>query len=69
MTTKFNNIHRFNDGQLVKFIGGEGIIKSFKFEGRVWTYLVEMPMGIEPKFGRVGAETMVLLKETELRAA
>jgi hypothetical protein len=69
MIPKFNNIHRFNRGQLVKFIGGEGIIKSFKFEGRVWTYLVEMPMGIEPKFGRVGAETMVLLKETELRAA
>jgi hypothetical protein len=69
MTQKINKLHRFDRGQLVKFIGGEGIIKSFKFEGRVWTYLVEMPMGIEPTFGRVGAETMVLLKETELRAA
>jgi hypothetical protein len=69
MAPKFNKVHSFNHGQLVKFIGGEGIIKSFKFEGRVWTYLIEMPMGLEPTFGRVGAETMVLLKETELRAA
>jgi hypothetical protein len=28
-----------------------------------------MPLGREPEFGRVGAETMVLLSETELRAA
>jgi hypothetical protein len=69
MTQKINNVHCFDRGQLVKFIGGEGIIRSFEFKGRAWTYLVEMPMGIEPKFGRVGAETMVLLKETELRAA
>lgn len=61
--------HIFNHGQLVKFIGGEGIIKSFKFEDRNWTYLVEMPLGIEPAFGRMGAETMIRIEETELRAA
>jgi hypothetical protein len=61
-------IYSFNYGQLVKFIGGEGVIQSFKFEDRDWTYLVKMPLGIEPKFGRIGAETMVLLKEAELRA-
>lgn len=61
-------IHSFNHGQLVTFTGGEGIIQSFKFEDRDWTYLVKMPLGIEPKFGRIGAETMVLLKEAELHA-
>lgn len=60
--------HIFNHGQFVKFIGGEGVIKSFKFEDLNWTYLVEMPLGIEPTFGRVGAETMIWIEETELRA-
>ncbi len=68
MITK-SEMHSFNYGQLVKFVGGEGIIKSFKYENRAWTYLIEMPLGIEPIFGRVGAETMILIEETELRAA
>ena len=53
----------------VRFIGGEGIVRSSSFEGGTWKYLVEMPQGREPTFGRVGAETMVLLNERELRAA
>ncbi len=61
-------IHSFNYGQSVKFTGGEGIVKSFKFDNRAWTYLIEMPMGAEPNFGRMGAETMVLIKEAELSA-
>jgi hypothetical protein len=28
-----------------------------------------MALGLEPDFGRVGAETMVLLNEADLRAA
>jgi hypothetical protein len=55
--------------QQVQFLGGEGIIRNFKFEAENWTYLVEMPLGSEPTFGRIGAETMVLISETELRAA
>jgi hypothetical protein len=62
-------LHSFNRDQWVRFLGGEGIIRNFKFEDNNWTYLVEMPLGVEPSFGRVGAETMVLLSETELRAA
>lgn len=62
-------LHSFDRDQRVKFWGGEGIIRNFKFEAESWTYLVEMPMGVEPEFGRIGAETMVLLGETELRAA
>jgi hypothetical protein len=62
-------VHSFARDQRVRFLGGEGIIRNFKFEAENWTYLVEMPLGVEPNFGRIGAETMVLLSETELRAA
>jgi hypothetical protein len=53
----------------VRFVGGEGIVQSSSFEDGTWEYLVEMPQGREPSFGRAGAETMVLLNERELRAA
>lgn len=54
--------------QKVRFTGGEGVVRSSSFEGGIWKYLVEMPQGREPIFGRAGAETMVLLDERELRA-
>jgi hypothetical protein len=69
MTPTIEKIHTFKLAQRVKFFGGEGIVRQVKFEAQHWTYLVEMPLGREPEFGRVGAETMVLLRETELRAA
>jgi hypothetical protein len=56
----------FYNNQRVKFIGGVGIVRRFQYEFGSWDYLVEMEMGQEPDFGRVGAETMVILKETEL---
>ncbi len=59
----------YEQNRRVSFIGGEGIVRSSNFEGGTWKYLVEMPQGREPTFGRVGAETMVLLDEKELRAA
>ena len=58
---------QFAKGQAVTFLGGEGVIRSFKLEAGLWTYLVEMRQGPEPTFGRVGAETMILLPETELQ--
>jgi hypothetical protein len=61
-------VHSFDRDQRVRFLGGEGIVRNLKFETENWTYLVEMPLGVEPNFGRIGAETMVLLNETELRA-
>jgi hypothetical protein len=64
-----DRVHTFNREQKVKFVGGEGIVRNFKFEAERWLYVVEMPLGQEPAFGRIGAETMVLLSETELRAA
>ena len=59
----------YQHNRKVSFIGGEGIVRSSNFEGGTWRYLVEMPQGREPTFGRAGAKTMVLLNETELRAA
>jgi hypothetical protein len=59
----------YEKNRKVSFVGGEGIVRSSSFEGGTWRYLVEMPQGKEPTFGRVGAETMVLLNERELRAA
>lgn len=65
----FVRLHSFDLNRQVNFVGGEGIVRGVKFEGGTWKYLVEMPQGREPAFGRVGAETMVLLSETELCAA
>ncbi len=64
-----DKVPSFNRTQRVKFVGGEGIVRSCKFEGGTWIYLVEMDLGPAPKFGRVGAETMVLLDWLDLRAA
>ena len=59
----------YEHNRKVSFVGGEGVVKSSSFEGGTWKYLVEMPQGKEPKFGRAGAETMVFLNERELCAA
>ncbi|MEA5451584.1 hypothetical protein VB780_23610 [Leptolyngbya sp. CCNP1308] len=59
---------KFCHAQYVCFLGGEGSIKSFKYESETWTYIVEMTLGPEPDFGRIGGETTVLLNETDLRA-
>lgn len=69
MATYSHKVNRFHHEQQVRFIGGEGVVRNVKFESGSWKYLIEMPLGVEPNFGRIGAETMVLLSETELRAA
>jgi hypothetical protein len=69
MATSSCKVNSFHREQQVRFIGGEGVVRNVKFESGTWKYLVEMPLGLEPSFGRIGAETMVLLSETELRAA
>jgi len=50
----------------VRFLGGVGKIKSFRPESNTWTYAVEMEMGAEPDFGRIGAETTILLHEDDI---
>lgn len=59
----------FQQTQRVRFIGGEGIVRDFKPESGDWIYDIEMALGLEPNFGRVGAETMIVLNEAELCAA
>jgi hypothetical protein len=62
-------VPNFRPTQQVTFVGGEGVVQNFKFESGTWSYLIEMALGVEPEFGRVGAETMVVLNEGDLRAA
>ncbi len=50
----------------VRFAGGEGIVRGTNWELGRWTYLVEMALGTEPEFGRIGPEAMILLDEADL---
>jgi hypothetical protein len=69
MATISIDVPKFHHRQRVRFIGGEGIVRNYKSGFGGWIYLVEMALGLEPDFGRIGAETMVLLNETDLCAA
>ena len=69
MITEFIKVRSFDRHQQVSFIGGEGVVRNFKYENGTCKYLVEMPLApVLPKFGRIGAETIVLLDEIELAA-
>ncbi|MEH2332345.1 hypothetical protein [Nostoc sp.] len=67
MTPSFMKLPKFRNTQWVRFVGGEGIVRSYTPESGTWTYLIEMALGLEPDFGRMGAETMILLSEEDLR--
>mgnify|MGYP001803241640 FL=1 len=58
---------KFYRQEEVSFIGGTGKIKSLQKEAGTWIYIVEMSMGSEPDFGRLGAETTVVLEEQDIR--
>lgn len=68
MNQTFLRIPKFGRAQQVWFLGGEGIVRSQTAEAGQWTYVVEMALGLEPLCGRVGAETMVVLNEADLRS-
>jgi hypothetical protein len=57
---------RFEKNQTVEFVGGIGKIKNYYSESNSWIYLIEMAMGPEPNFGRIGYETMILLPEPDM---
>lgn len=59
---------RFDRHQTVRFFGGTGKIKSIHKQDIGWTYHVEMSLGVEPDFGRVGTETTVVLEEQDILA-
>ncbi len=69
MTTALAHSPGFHQAQKVTFLGGDGIVKHCKYESGTWNYLIEMSLGTEPIFGRMGAETMVLFNEADLHAA
>lgn len=66
MTATYLRVFKFSRAQWVNFVGGEGIVQSYKPESGSWTYLIEMALELEPDFGRVGAETLVFLNEADL---
>ncbi len=57
---------KFHQQQKVDFIGGTGEVKKLKKEAGIWIYTVEMHMGLEPDFGRIGAETTIILEEQDI---
>jgi hypothetical protein len=57
---------KFCSEHLVRFAGGEGVVRGANWEFGRWTYVVEMALGIEPEFSRIGPEAMVLLDEADL---
>ncbi|BBD62781.1 hypothetical protein NIES2109_56310 (plasmid) [Nostoc sp. HK-01] len=67
MSATLMKMPKFRNAQWVSFVGGEGIVRSYTPEYGRWIYLIEMALGLEPDFGRVGAETMILLTEADLR--
>jgi hypothetical protein len=58
----------FHQTQIVRFMGGEGTVQCFRFDSGRWIYDIEMELGPEPLFGRVGPETTIVLEEEELCA-
>jgi hypothetical protein len=57
---------KFYHHQTVRFIGGVGKIKSMERQDSRWTYAIEMSMGEQPDFGRVGEETTIVLEEQDI---
>lgn len=57
---------KFNCHQTVSFIGGVGKIKKIQRQYSHWTYTIEMSMGAKPDFGRIGAETTIVLEEQDI---
>lgn len=61
------NSPQFQTGQSVSFVGGVGTIRSRKSNSGRWIYVIDMPLGELPNFGRIGSESSVLLIEADLQ--
>ena len=59
---------KFRQSQMVCFQGGTGRICGCHLESGTWAYAVEMALGPEPEFGRVGSETTIILNEIDMQA-
>lgn len=69
MTLGVVKLSNFHQAPTAMFMSGEGIVKSRRYEGEHWTYLVDMALDIKPNFAKIGVETMVLLSEADFHAA
>lgn len=67
MSTNLRTIPKFSKDEMVRFAGGMGTIRNYHFNANTWVYVIEMEMGPEPDYGRVGSETTILLQETDLQ--
>jgi len=59
---------KFFKSQVVCFVGGVGTVKSYQPDSNTWSYAIEMDMGPEPDFGRVGSETTIFLLEADIQS-
>ncbi|MCX7592200.1 MAG: hypothetical protein N2235_00280 [Fischerella sp.] len=60
-------VPRYSANQAVSFLGGMGKILSLQPDSGTWTDAIEMEMAEAPEIGRLGAETMIILHETEIQ--
>ncbi|MFW6295832.1 MAG: hypothetical protein ACOC04_01445 [Halothece sp.] len=57
----------FTKNQIVSFIGGVGKITNLQpTTYQTWLYEIEMALGKEPEFGRIGNETKLILEEIDI---
>lgn len=68
MRLHLSSLPRYTKNQMVSFIGGMGKIINYHPEVNSWQYAVQMELGPEPDFGRIGYETTILLNESEINA-
>lgn len=66
MKLHFSRVPRYAKNQIVSFLGGMGRIVNYHPDANSWRYAVEMELGPEPDFGRIGYETTILLNESEI---
>lgn len=60
------SLPRYSANQVVLFMGGRGKILTCRPDSYTWTYAIEMEMEESPQMSRLGAETTILLYETEI---
>lgn len=66
MASNLRTQQKWSRDEMVCFVGGVGIIKSYRPESNKWTYVVEMEMGPKPDCGRLGSETTIILYEHDI---
>lgn len=66
MAAIITTVPQFRKGERVAFIGGAGVVQTYRPDSGGWIYTVEMEMGPAPDVGRIGYETTIVLPETDM---